>query len=227
MSDRQPSANSNTLPRDPKLRNRPFILDELMSKGKDLLTEHKIQYTALRPTREDDKDIDGPYQDILNLCREKRESFPELAQQLTAELKEVRDLVESCCSRGWQGIQWGQASGTPSKYANSKQKKSKAENTRIFLSVAAEFTRGPDKEKVPILSGLGLLDKVKASYVYRYKPKYAFAVAFRTLCTIKAEAKGLAPITQTIGQILSVPSAAVRILSAQAVEFGAVLHDIP
>lgn len=223
--------NSNTLKRRP---NPPyvvgrFILDELMDKGADLLAHHKHRFEDIKPTREADPDLERPYVELEAFCRPRdgrQPEFPQLAEALSIELDKVKAVVQKCCMEGWSNVDWG-GNRTPGKAVTAKQQKRvKSDISRNLQATAREMSQSPPAKDVPLLTKFGLLDKVRASYACKYKPRFAFAVAFRTICLIKSEAKGQAPMTNTLNQAISVPSAAVRLFSAQAVEFGTAPMDI-
>ncbi|KAH8094650.1 RNA dependent RNA polymerase-domain-containing protein [Cristinia sonorae] len=206
--------NSNRLRR---MVRGPFILDELLKEGKALVIEHEKNYDSRKPLKEKDDDLVKPWKSVAEYCKTLIEAKDDLGLRLAAELDTVKTHVETCCRHGWQGIAWGQSS--PVKQSLSKQKKTKADNNKTLNTWAKKFALGPDVP-VPILRSLGDLDLLMASYAFDYKPRFAFAVALRSLCMIKASAKGLSPMTLSIAQAISVPSSAVRIFSAQAAAFG-------
>ncbi|TCD64750.1 hypothetical protein EIP91_003672 [Steccherinum ochraceum] len=207
MSDpnRPPSTgNSNALRR--QVKGPKFILEQLLEEGARLQTERLSQYESLRPVMEVDNDLTAPYRRAKDL---ESQMCPEWAE----ELRTVEALVEECCVEGWTNVNWGPS--TPGKFATEKQKKKRAESNRVFQAAVHKFSTQPSVDKVPRLSRTGILDEVKASYAYSHKPGFAIRAAFRQLCTIKARTKGLLPITNAVGQSMSVSSAAQRVYTAQ------------
>ncbi|KAJ7608165.1 RNA dependent RNA polymerase-domain-containing protein [Roridomyces roridus] len=72
-------------------------------------------------------------------------------------------------------------------------------------------------EPVPGLVGLfdnGRVEEIKASYAYSLKEKFAFTVAFRTLCEIKSRAAsgGMVPTRRVFDELKSISASAARAL---------------
>lgn len=88
-------------------------------------------------------------------------------------------------------------------------KKRKEKQDDLMLQCAKMFA-----EVIPEIDLIQNVEEVKASCAYAKNPKFAFHVAFRRLCLIKAESKpgGLAPSLRTFDEAKKVSSSFLKAL---------------
>lgn len=115
------------------------------------------------------------------------------------------------CFKSWSSIFSGRS--------GSYEKKSEAETrrkqeTKRKLALARTFAQGP--EGCDTLRKLKMLQAVKASYAYTRNVKFAMAVAFQALCSIKASVNGSKAFIADFAEVVSMPSAARKVLSQDA-----------
>ncbi|TFY75487.1 hypothetical protein EWM64_g8526 [Hericium alpestre] len=122
------------------------------------------------------------------------------------EVKLIRKHVEA--SQQGYGRYWTTYKPT------SKKGKSNHSAALFHDKVRKPYAEGPD---VPVVAALSNLDELRASDTYKYamkekKEKFAFEVAFKALCTIKARAVDSTSMSQQFANIMQMQSAAVRVL---------------
>ena len=189
----------------------PFILDILKDFGYELQKKFLREYESLsgQPGAagaarfEVDEDLLGPYQKIVGKLSQ-MESLPgvyfsELAREARMELRTIENHVKD------MKTEWGRIFGTSPK---------SMQNNRLD-NLRRKFESGPD---VPHLSHLGDIPEIRASCAYRLcnagNPKFAFSMAFDTLCKIKARESGGRTVSGEFAELVTVPKIAVRTLSA-------------
>jgi hypothetical protein len=160
-------------------------LDALLDHGKKIWGDYDDKYKKLKsriPSVPHDHDILRPYE-------EAKTSFtttPYLGQ-LEILAKHVRK-----CRSDWAGLGgFARAPASPNAKAkaDAKQKQGSA-----VANIKKEFSTGPPPELIPALyslpSGSRMVREIKASLAYSLGEKFAFEVAFRDICALKAGANG-------------------------------------
>lgn len=180
-----------------RIENGLFILDELLIAGEKIKKELVIEYhTRVKsPAWGLDDDLKQPW---LNACKVKF---------LSQELALVKAHVDDCANQ-WKNV--FQGGGTDHDEKDAVIAKRKAIMGKK-LELARKFARGP--EGCEIMQLMGNMELIRASYAYIAKPKFASAMAFKALCAIKASAKNLKPFTAEFAEVISMTSAARRVLS--------------
>ncbi|TFY77228.1 hypothetical protein EWM64_g6785 [Hericium alpestre] len=174
-----------------------FVLDSLLATGQELQTMHLQKYAEL------DTWHGRPDPDLLSPI-EKALAVPNA--MIKEEVKLIRKHVEA--SQQGYGRYWTTYKPT------SKKGKSNRSAALFHDKVRKPYAEGPD---VPVVAALSNLDELRASDTYKYamkekKEKFAFEVAFKALCTIKARAVDSTPMSQQFANIMQMQSAAVRVL---------------
>ncbi|KAF8273854.1 RNA dependent RNA polymerase-domain-containing protein [Lactarius quietus] len=191
----------------------PFILDELLSFGNSVAENFWVEYDMRdgRPAAElwfksKDPHLLRPYQRISEKLSEMR-SLPrvkidELLVEAWKELREIKEHVDALKS------EWGSIGRSKALQQNPRQ------NHAIDI-LCRKFASAPD---VPHLALLGDVPEICASYAYSLcvsnNPKFAFAMAFKELCGIKARELGGTTLDREFAELMSIPKPTVRALSA-------------
>jgi len=183
----------------------PFILDDLLSFGDSVAKNFWVKYDkpAMESFNSQDQHLLRPYQRILEKLSEMR-SLPrvnvndflgEARRELGAIEKHVEDMK----------LEWARI---------FKAQQKRGQNHAIDL-LQRKFASGPD---VAHLALLGDVPEIRASYAYSLckpiNPKFAFAVAFKELCGIKAREVGGTTLDREFAELMSIPKSTVRALSA-------------
>lgn len=192
-------------PRRPEKLGR-FILDQLLDAGKVIQDQLLIKYNELGAhlsERTQDPHLLQPWQDLY---RAKRCLAPAVQQEVEL-LKAHVDVLQGEWSRMWSGPGRGNAA-----YANREQQKQlKKLDKEKVLDLARRYAQTP--AGCGTLALLGNLDRLKASYAYSLKPKFAYKVGFQALCKIKAEKDGSKAFTKEFAEAMSISGAEVRVRS--------------
>jgi hypothetical protein len=109
---------------------------------------------------------------------------------LDEELKIIKAHVESTRNRFHQVASSSRAESAKSGKNPSPKKRSSTihrNSQQGFDQVAKTYAEGPPEDKVPILTALGRVDAVKASYAYSGGGNFAWSVAFQELCRLKRQ----------------------------------------
>lgn len=178
-----------------------FVLDELQDAAKKIKEDSGKRYDAqvaklqLKP----DSDIIA----FWERCSEE--------PILQDEMATVRDFVAGLHGR-WQ-VAWVRSPVKHERYTSKKEaKKGRNTDDAKAREIAAEFNEGPPEAQTRALRNLGILHKVLAACAYSFGRKFAFNIAFTQLTLIKAEARGIAPITEQMSSLLTMPSSAAKVL---------------
>jgi hypothetical protein len=180
-----------------------FILDILMEVGTIQSELHLREYDKLEPRPgRDDQDLLSPYKTA------KSNAVLSLDAGFKAFHNEL-DLIEQhvrAVRRKWQTV------GSRSQ----KQSRVKKQGKDPYHELAEQFAA-----KVPGIIFTVNADKVKASFAYSLGAKFGFCMAFKLLCAIKAEAnvKGNVPLLQSFGDVMTIPSSALRALAQNHDDF--------
>ncbi|THG93647.1 hypothetical protein EW026_g7646 [Hermanssonia centrifuga] len=187
-----PPCMSDTAEADDKEYNYPkrnvrgaFILDQLLDVGKRICDKQLQRY------EEAGKAI--AFREVRHDDMLKPYTNKVSVHWLSPELRQVEAFVKQSFQR-WK--EFG--------------KEGRRKKERIL---ARDFTRGPPEENTKYLSSMGLIEETAASYAYSIRPIFAFHVAFRTLCAIKANSKKSVAVTEEFATMMAVTSSAVRLLS--------------
>lgn len=111
---------------------------------------------------------------------------------------------------------WTPGPGTPVASSKAEKKAETAFRTAQLRTLCTKFCQGPPSARTPRLRQLKMLDKAMAAWAYLKSPKFGFSVAFTQLAAIKANACGLAPLTEVFDSVMTMPSSAARLLAQQA-----------
>lgn len=180
---------------------KPFILDELLSFGHSVAKNLWVEYDkpAMESFRTKDQHLLRPYQRILEKLSEMR-SLPrvkvdDFLGEARRELGAIEEHVDAMKS------EW--ASNT------------RGQDHAIEILRRKFTSRSPD---VAHLALLGDVSEIRASYAYSRcissNPKFAFAMAFKELCNIKARELGGTILDSEFAELMSIPKSTVRTLSA-------------
>ena len=186
-----------------RLVKKPFILDELRREGDKIQNDLLKQYDEIVKTSYKlDKDLTRPWEESSELDY----------SVIKEELERIKSHVDEC-NREW-GSMWRRVFASNNFQAESskaqQEAKRKAENGQK-TALARQFASGPPD--CPILTVMGMVDTLRASYAYKKSHKFAWAFAFQALCKIKAEKSGTKAFTKEFAQMMTLPSAAVRVMS--------------
>lgn len=204
---------SNMLPlsRPPSMGR--FILDRLLDFGKDLKDQHLIEFGELNGQNARDQDMLQPWKDAI---RNASQTLPVDVldflddavrdRVLTAqrdhqkhELDEIKQFVRSMKE------EWSRAVQRPSPTKlSSPQKRSFRRQATVsdpLGSLVKKFADGPGSEEQ------------RASYAYELSEAFAFSVAFKASCLIKARNAGIVPTTGLFADAMTMQSSAIRMLA--------------
>jgi hypothetical protein len=196
-----PFSNQRSLSRAQHLP--PYILDRLCEYGDAIYNEYMKRYDNLCP--EPSGAVDRDIVSFFDLGSQVQNLDAGITRELDVIQKQVDEIylfwIKACSKAS------NRFSISPSK--SQFQSKSR-ENKKAFDDLRRQFATSP--EGVPILQALRLVDKMKASYAFKKSQKFAFCVAYRVVCEIKAEAAGtLSPIARPFADILGVPASIARL----------------
>ncbi|OSX67200.1 hypothetical protein POSPLADRAFT_1127992 [Postia placenta MAD-698-R-SB12] len=191
---------------------RRFVLETLLDAGRTLQSELLAKYDGMRAdlAQQPDNDLLRPYQQASRLATTiATQGLRSLQSETTSILEHVHRGLQA-----WRSLS-SKSPQSPAKASPSKSRvdaKAKAEKGKPYKDLAISFMR--DLHNVPHFAEFPVrLDAILASCAYQENPKFAFSVAFRSLCKIKAEASGSAALSRTFAEVMTVPSAAVKVLS--------------
>lgn len=192
-----------------------FVLDVLMRKGEELRNWHLQKYEENKEkvySGRVDPDLAAPI-----AC-----AIEQIGHKNQAVYNELMELVEHV-NKVWNtwGTYW---KSKPNQQAMiwSKAKKwaDKTADIQQIAELQKDFVSSPGPDKIGILLSLDpyLVSKLKASIAIgangRPRDRFAFAMAYKTLLRIKAEASGgVSPIAHSFGDILGVSPAIGRFYS--------------
>ncbi|KAF7965380.1 hypothetical protein HWV62_44091 [Athelia sp. TMB] len=197
-----------------------FVLDHLVEAGNALREKYLIEFekptigSTFRWMR--DKDLLQPHLDA-------KEWASAMTRELGSDRFEVElSYLESHVQRIYEAHQkyWSSKNAknsTPIKPANKRQKSSESSSSAT-TELARQFVEGPEGQsnfRIPNLVS------IKASYAYtKCSEFFAFSVAFRELCDIKAKASGhYIPTLGIMSEAMSVQPSFVRIYDERIEEF--------
>jgi len=158
------------------------ILGKLLSAGKKKGDELLERYKALAPAdwEADDETLRRPFElagQTADKCHQR--GFAEYRKELNAIVALV-DEAYGLYSKAWRDYFDKKEQESQVKEKKSKVRKEKKED--VILESARKFA-----EPIHGLELIQNVEEIKASYAYVKKPKFAFQVAFRELCLLKAK----------------------------------------
>lgn len=190
--------------RPPRLGN--FVLDELHKRGEEMISEKLVEYESnLKPLEFGfgvrDEDITGVFSRA-----EEVENPPSLANEL--------DVIKKHVDRAYKAYKAAiGVLASPSKAPSSPSKLSsfRRDGRKAIERVCQDYDRDP--EGVVLFKAYGDVEGLKASYAFRLSEKFAFTVAFRKICEIKASsaARKIAPVSDEFGDALAIPASFAKL----------------
>ena len=191
-----------------------FVLDVLMRKGEEVRSRHLKKYEEKRAKFVGvgwmDPDLTAPIARTME-----RVGYHPIRNELIKLEMHVEKVRHA-----WRTY-WGSKS-SQRRVVWSKAKKStdRLADARRIEELRDEFASGPDHDEIGTLLALDprLVSKLKASIAAStgggFSDKFAFAMAYEHLLTIKAEASGgVSPIARSFSDILGVSPAIGRFYS--------------
>lgn len=197
------SGNIRYLPRRKELG--PFILDQLQAKiesvSGDVKEQLKLQTDG--ESTPQDPDLLRPWADAKKTG----------VAAIERELDLIEAHVKSCRTR-W-GLTGGGSSSSSSFSTESQVQRKKKEKQKLVQDLQEKFRQKPDAVVLLPLVGPGTVDILKASLAYSMSENFAFSVAFKLLCRIKAESQGMVAVTREFSESMSIPSSIARLLTME------------
>jgi RNA-dependent RNA polymerase len=187
-----------------------FILDTLLQEGERLSASYMDSYREVSKSlsKTKDRDLCRPYVDACDRAALARKAgVPHLYDELQKIEEHVRNIHE-----GWPQAYVETTGGPDHSGASATQY-----HPSPITSLAGKFAAGPSN--LIILSN-DEAERIKASFAYDkffnpYKPDhFAFSMAFASLCSIKARAKGPVAMTASFGDCMSIPPSIIRVFAA-------------
>lgn len=193
-----------------------FVLDVLMRRGA------RIRNLYLKKYKEDREKVvgaGGTDPDLIAPIARAIERIGHQNQPIRDELTRLEMHVEKvrCAWRAY----WESKSGRRTlSWGKAKKSADRVADARRIEELRNDFASGPGPDEIGTLLALDprLVSKLKASIAAGVggglSDKFAFAMAYETLLTIKAEASGsVSPIARSFGDILGVSPAIGRFYS--------------
>ena len=191
----------------------PFVLDELHAKVKTIVREvtNNMQKLLSSNRSERDPDLLRPWDDMRKTSNFRQHGDAGIIEK---ELKLIEDHVDSLAV-GWSRT--GGSNSTGSFEGEEKLTKRKKEQQKLIQGLQEKFRKTPEGIVFLPLLGPNMVDILKASYAYRKSSSeaFAFSMAFKLLCHIKAEACGSTAIARQFSESMSIPSSIVRLLTLE------------
>lgn len=184
-----------------------FILTKLQkageAKGKELMDQfNKVSHSCIDKV---DTDLTAPYETATTFANKQYQD--NAIRLFTEDLTRIRNHVHAA------QVEWSRACGkSKSKNSSKKQKGSGSSNTVDVSVNAARMFAEPVKGL--IVTTPSSEAEIKASYAYTQWPHspFAFQVAFRQLCDIKARSTkgGIAPCIREIDEMKTISGSYIR-----------------
>ena len=193
-----------------------FVLDVLMGKGEEIRNRHLKKYEEDREKVVDasrmDPDLTAPIVRAIEQTVHKNQPIRDELMKLEMHVGKVRDA--------WRTY-WGSKSGRRvAVLGKARKSTNRLADARRIEELRNEFASGPSPDEIGTLLALDprLVSKLKASIAASASgglgDKFAFAMAYEALLTIKAEASGgISPIARSFGDILGVSPSIGRFYS--------------
>jgi hypothetical protein len=149
--------------------------------------------------------------------------------QLVAEIEELKQHVRDAQKMWQNATKKKDASSsvikTPSKGKSPHKLSTQKEIQYAYADVSCFYAEGPEACRVPMLTALGLVERLKASYAVELcksssKPdSFPFHVAFAQLCKIKADAnRSRDSIQQQFWDRMTIQTSLIRPMKARMEE---------
>jgi RNA-dependent RNA polymerase len=194
-----------------------FVLDDLLDHGKRIWEDYDAKYQTLKSktfSRPNDPDLLRPYEEAKSGF-----TSPPHSEQLEILKKHVQK-----CKADWGNLRkFSRSPASPNAraQADAKQKKSSA-----VADIKKEFATGPPPESIVDLysgyRGSRMVKEIKASFAYSLGEKFAFAVAFHDICSLKARANDDEyPVHGKFRDVTAVSSSVARRYNAHKANRGA------
>lgn len=183
-----------------KRQGSPFILDVLVEEGENLRKEALHDYRRLKgQSMEEDQDLSRPW--IAAKARANQAKMNGIFG-LTQNLEDIEAHVEEARRMYQRAVVISRASSAE----NSSSK------DEYYDKVASAFAKSPSFRSFLFFSDDDV-QILKASFASTKSLTFAFSVAFRDLCAIKARATGNIAIIHQFAQCITVPNIVVRTFS--------------
>ena len=193
-----------------------FVLDVLMRKGEEIRDRHLKKYEENKGrvigAGRTDPDLVAPIARAVEQIGHRNQLIREELVKLEMHVERVR--------HAWSTYWGSRSSRRVVAWSKAKKSADRLANSRRLEELRSEFASGPDPDEIGTLLALDprLVSKLKASIAASsgggFSDKFAFAMAYETLLTIKAEASGgVSPIARSFGDILGVSPAIGRFYS--------------
>ncbi|KAF7966382.1 hypothetical protein HWV62_38905 [Athelia sp. TMB] len=209
----RPEPPGKRINRDPALGE--FVFDYLAAEGKALGDEHLAAFEKLLEGRNLRKDVNllKPYKDAKLYASKAKEKLG--IDSFEAELEDL-ELHIKTVYKSWNPT--ASSLSSPIKASSSKRQKSTESSNPHMTESARKYAEGPTGQSDFLTANFAL---VKASCAYDLcSDLFAFTVAFRDLCEIKAKASGsYVPTARVMSESMSIQGSFVRVLSERVDEF--------
>ena len=186
----------------------PFILDTLLRFGAQLANQHLVNFDRLLETVDQRKDDDllQPYKVATAIASQ---TSAAKYDGYSLELEAIKSHVEAVFGLWTVAASSGSQDASPYKSPTKKRDPAKTKSDP-WREVSRAYAKGPTNSRMSIIPNI---DAVKASYAYTFHtPKFAFSVAFKDLCSIKARASQDLPITREFAEAMSIVPSFLRAL---------------
>ncbi|KAK7695210.1 hypothetical protein QCA50_002400 [Cerrena zonata] len=195
--------NDPYLPRDPRLG--PFILKQLQDRV-EVIRQDVMANKLKTENFPKDPNLLRPWTDAMKVTYD----------AVKQELKLIQAHVDSC-REDWPKVWHSEQGSNHDSSDKNVQKKEKQNHQRRLQNLREKFRQVPDGIVMLPLLGPGIVDILKASYAYtlRDSEPFAFSMAFKLLCRIKAESQGMVAVTREFSESMSIPGSIARILTLE------------
>ncbi|KAG5643296.1 hypothetical protein DXG03_001223 [Asterophora parasitica] len=199
---------------------RSYIFHEILSAAiraeTNLLRAYDQQAHLLEGDRRrevKDKHLTAPLTSADNHAKRVSVSAPAHSHILLGELDRIRAVVDAARKAHQDESRRLARAANSSNFASPKKKQKRARTPRE-TDAMAEASRIFAQDVDDVLFFLNV-QEIKASYAYQIDSKFAFHVAFRDLCLIKAQAsdRGIAPVTRSFDEAKSIPAGYVKAIT--------------
>ena len=203
--ERKQSSNLVPLKRNKELSR--FVLDDLLREGEKMGAEHLTRYEQCkdfdrqtgRPGDWRDKELTAVYLSASAIAENPvfKSDFELLGDHIQGRIEK------------WQGLAARFSRPQHGRDAASSAKTRRAE----WDELARSFAAGP--ENLPPdspLAALGVVERLRASWAYEKNPKFAWSVAFLTLCHLKASAHEPVAVAGEFADMFSISGGVGRVL---------------
>jgi hypothetical protein len=179
--------------------SKPFVLHALYKAGKIEGEALLQEYDSIGQDDRQDKDLMAPYSKFSEFALEAYDKgkvtiYTDQLGLVRNHVAKARQAFNEACQKS--------RDGSPEK--KQKRRKDQKDPMLVVAHMFAEAVEG-----VFLIPNI---DEVKASYAYHVSPVFAFAVAFRDLCLIKARASpgGIAPSIRAFDEAKTVSTSFLR-----------------